>query len=188
MTHDDERDFAEEAANAEHMRVEHEDADDPGRIDKPNKSDIEELSSLMDFDHVIEVHDDGTVTDAAPGIYAPELHGEEFTGFTDWRLLSGYTGQYGYNGPVMHPSEFVGGRLAQDILTTPGLYVALVVEDRRPCEWFVNNATVPAWCCNTHMYDGTGDFPATDNHPDECPFSEEQEPAGWAVAFRDTSE
>lgn len=42
-----------------------------------------------------------------------------------------------------------------------------------PCEWFVNRATVPAWCCNTHMYDGTGDFPATGEHPETCPFVED---------------
>lgn len=42
-----------------------------------------------------------------------------------------------------------------------------------PCEWFVNNGTVPAWCCNTHMYDGTGDFPATGEHPETCPFVED---------------
>jgi hypothetical protein len=41
-----------------------------------------------------------------------------------------------------------------------------------PCEWFVNNATTPSWCCNTHMYDGTGDFPATGEHPEHCQFSE----------------
>lgn len=43
------------------------------------------------------------------------------------------------------------------------------------CEWFVNHATERAWCCNTHMYDGTGDFPATGEHPDECPFAEAEE-------------
>jgi hypothetical protein len=41
-----------------------------------------------------------------------------------------------------------------------------------PCEWFVNNAMVPAWCCGTHMYDGTGDFPASGEHPETCPFVE----------------
>lgn len=107
---------------------------------------VDELNNLMDFDHVIEVHDDGTVTDAAPGIYAPELDGEKLYEPAGWRLLSGYTGQYGYNGPVMHPSEFIGGGLAKDILTEPGLYVALVV-----------------WA----------------DDPND-------EPAGWAVAFRET--
>lgn len=43
------------------------------------------------------------------------------------------------------------------------------------CEWFVNRATERAWCCNTHLYDGTGDYPATGEHPDECPFAEVEE-------------
>jgi hypothetical protein len=151
----------------------------------------DKLSDLMDFDHVIRVHPNGTVTEPA-GVYAPELDGE--TPEPGWRLLAGYTGQYGYNGPIMHSSEFIGGRLARDILDTPGLYVALVVESHdpdEPCEWFVNNATIPSWCCNTHMYDGTGDFPATDNHPDECPFiAVPSEPSldGWAVAYRETDD
>lgn len=40
------------------------------------------------------------------------------------------------------------------------------------CEWFVNKATEPAWCCNTHMFDGTGDYPATEDHPEACDFAE----------------
>lgn len=48
--------------------------------------------------------------------------------------------------------------------------------DETPCAWFVNKATEPAWCCDTHMYDGTGDYPATGEHPEQCDFAE-QEPA-----------
>ena len=44
------------------------------------------------------------------------------------------------------------------------------------CEWVVNNASTPSWVCNTHMYDGTGDYPATGEHPDECDFKENAEP------------
>lgn len=47
-------------------------------------------------------------------------------------------------------------------------------EDDEPCYWIVNNATEPAWCCNTHMYDGTGDYPAAGEHPETCPFREEE--------------
>jgi len=43
---------------------------------------------------------------------------------------------------------------------------------KETCEWFLNNATVPSWCCNTHMYDGTGDYPAAGWHPDICPFDD----------------
>lgn len=90
------------------------------------------LSSLMDFDHVIRVHADGTVTDAHD-VYAPELFQDEGpdgiwreTLHADgWTLMNGYTDQYGYNGPMMHQSEFIGGRMADDILSQPGYYVAV---------------------------------------------------------------
>lgn len=93
---------------------------------------MSDLSEVMDFDHVVQVHDDGTVT-SATGIYAPSLdQWEDETGVwteeldsSEWRLLSGYTGQYGHNGPMMHASEFIGGRMADDILSAPGYYVAI---------------------------------------------------------------
>lgn len=47
---------------------------------------------------------------------------------TQWEALTGYTGQHAYNGPVMHASEYLGGRLADDILATPGIYVVTSVE------------------------------------------------------------
>jgi len=82
----------------------------------------ETLNDVMEFDHVIQVHPDGTVTE--PDIYAPELHDGEVS--PGWSLLNGYSGQYGYSGPIMHPSEFIGGGMARDILAEPGIYVALV--------------------------------------------------------------
>src|SRR5690242_8017377 len=84
------------------------------------------LNDRMEFDHVIRVHEDGTVSDA--GIPAPDLDGESDTVSAPWQLMTGYTGQHGYRGPIMHQSEFIGGRMARDILATPGLYVALVAE------------------------------------------------------------
>jgi hypothetical protein len=89
------------------------------------------LNDVMEFDHVIRVDENGTVTDA-PGIWAPdEVY--ESVGKVDidgrWKLLDGYSGQSGYAGPVMHASEYIGGRMADDILSTPGVYVAVVVMD-----------------------------------------------------------
>jgi hypothetical protein len=87
--------------------------------------DTTNLADVMEFDHVIEVQDDGTVRDR-PDLYAPDLFEDELTD-DRWEFFStGYTGQYLYNGPIMHNSEFIGGRLAQDILDTPGVYVAVV--------------------------------------------------------------
>lgn len=85
----------------------------------------EGLSNAMDFDHCVTVHDDGTVTDAV-GVWAPTLMDEELDS-NKWEFFTtGYSSQYGYSGPIMHNSEFIGGRLADDILSTPGTYVSVV--------------------------------------------------------------
>jgi hypothetical protein len=84
------------------------------------------LDAVMEFDHVIQVHQDGSVTDA-PDIHAPDLHDDELQQRgTEWTLMNGYSGQHGYSGPTMHVSEYIGGDLARDILAEPGYYVALV--------------------------------------------------------------
>lgn len=92
----------------------------------------EALNSIMEFDHVIRVRDDGSVTDE-PGLYAPDVYSEDdgsvTIGGTGWGLLNGYSGQESYSGPVMHPSEYIGGGMARDILAEPGVYVAVVVSD-----------------------------------------------------------
>ena len=93
-----------------------------------------ELSNRMDFDHVVYVDANGVVSDANDvhpyfELYVDEYGRDDFTIEPGWELMSGYTGQYGYSGPVMHPSEFIGGTLAYDILNTPGYYVALTVSD-----------------------------------------------------------
>ena len=57
-----------------------------------------------------------------------------------WELLDGYSGQDRYSGPIMHASEYVGGRMERDILATPGVYVALVdycLDDSDPEGWAV---------------------------------------------------
>jgi hypothetical protein len=114
------------------------------------------LNSIMELDHVVRVGPDGTVTDAV-GVHAPSVYVDtdedgqilgaheqemiESVKCQGWELLSGWTGQYCYHGPIMHPSEFVGGRLAKHILETPGLYCAVSVEtndnDELPAGWAV---------------------------------------------------
>lgn len=87
------------------------------------------LNDRMEFDHVIRVHADGSVTDE-PGTYAPEVYMDSdlSTEVPDgWVLLNGYSGQDSYSGPVMHASEFIGGGMESDILAEPGVYVAVVV-------------------------------------------------------------
>lgn len=89
------------------------------------------LSDVMEFEHVIRVHADGTITEPS-GISAPDVYwsnGTHDVQGNGWSLMNGYSGQYNYSGPVMHDSEFIGGRMADDILSTPGYYVAVIVYD-----------------------------------------------------------
>lgn len=124
-------------------------------MDKP-------LNEIMEFDRVIMAAEDGTITEPVDvNVYA-DLNvtndgTDEFDISEGWELLKGFTGQYSYNGPVMHPSEFIGGGLERHIRETPGYYVALVVEGR--CD-----------------YDGT--TVCTEDSGCDC------EPAGWAIAYK----
>ena len=45
----------------------------------------------------------------------------------NWVPLKGFSGQYGYNGPVMHPSEYIGGGLEDYLLENAGIYVVIAV-------------------------------------------------------------
>lgn len=87
-----------------------------------------ELNGIMSFDHVIEVTVNGEVTES--DMIAPDLRNGELMDEA-WELLQGYSGQDSgkYNGPIMHNSEFIGGKMETDILDHPGVYVALV------CYW-----------------------------------------------------
>jgi hypothetical protein len=120
----------------------------------------------MEFDHVITVSADGTITDSTQDFYGDvsmelvdadsgrwELRAELGDG---WELLSGFSGQYGYSGPCMHPSEFIGGGLERHIRETPGHYVAVVVES--DCGYTEDGCNAEDGCY--------------------C------EPDGWAVAYK----
>lgn len=65
--------------------------------------------------------------------FEEDPHGDDHSLETGWELLTGFTCQYGYSGPGMHSSEYVGGGLAQHILDTPGLYTVLYGDDA----WYV---------------------------------------------------
>jgi hypothetical protein len=97
---------------------------------------------FMDFDHVFTITEDGTIEDADE--YAPSVeHDDKYDVLIDgtphlesetWEAFStGYTGQHGYNGPVMHVSEYLSGGLADDMLSTPGIFVIEVVD--APCDY-----------------------------------------------------
>jgi len=83
------------------------------------------LNDIMEFGRVIEVHEDGSITDAPAGIYAPGLMNDELES-GEWEMLDGFSGQDRYSGPIMHNSEYIGGAMERYIRESPGIYVALV--------------------------------------------------------------
>jgi hypothetical protein len=108
------------------------------------------LDKLMELDHVVMVTPGGYVIGNwelhGPSVYhylnedgdAPDEDPviEQYPGDT-WDFFSrGYTGQYGVrrSDPVMHNSEFLGGRLARDILAVdvPTLFVVTLVMGLHP--------------------------------------------------------
>lgn len=92
------------------------------------------LSQKMDFDHVVEIRPWGenlgaigkrAITDR-PDLYAPNLLDDELDS-SEWEFFSGgYTRQDSYSGPVMHNSEFIGGKLESDMLEECGIFCAVV--------------------------------------------------------------
>lgn len=133
----------------------------------------EALSKIADFDHIFAVLPDGTVADTeggvplstvyglhAPDAHEPDVHATTLTyGDATWSLpLSGLTGQYGYSGPWLHDSEMIVGGVAERVLSTPGLWVAIY-------------ATFD--CDDDDHQIGTGDH-------DECDTITE----GWTLAHR----
>lgn len=75
------------------------------------------LNDLLEFDHVVIVAEDGTVSDTPRDVDAPSLYDGELDD-ASWSMLDGYSGQDRYSGPIMHNSEFVGEgcRMERDIL------------------------------------------------------------------------
>lgn len=99
---------------------------------------MQALDDIMGLtDPPVRVNPDGTLTetdDRAPESFASDGSDDE----TDiiepakragWDVLTGYSGQHTYNGPVMHASEYIGGGLARDILAEPGVYAVATVDD-----------------------------------------------------------
>lgn len=83
------------------------------------------LNAAMEFDHVVRVNVDGTVSDV-DGLHAPELFDHEISD-PRWSPVGNYTSQQG-GGWLMHNCESIGGRMAIDILAEPGVYVAIVAD------------------------------------------------------------
>lgn len=97
------------------------------KYDGPDLREDRNLSNLMEFDHVIAVGPDGEAYDGIRGKFAPDCFNVDpyHNSIEGWELLTGYTGQHGYDGPWMHDSEQLSGRMVDDILDRPGYYVAV---------------------------------------------------------------
>lgn len=81
----------------------------------------------VEFDHAFRITEDGTITDdGLDNVHAPELVDEQI--YSDsWEFwTTGRSNQDSYQGPIMHPSEYIGGGLERDLLSEPGVYVVVV--------------------------------------------------------------
>lgn len=89
--------------------------------------DFGKIDSQVEMDSAFGIDRDGNVVKV--DAWAPEVYlsqdGLEVPG--DWEAVNGYSGQYGYSGPVMHPSEVMdGSKMEEYVRENPGTY-ALVV-------------------------------------------------------------
>jgi hypothetical protein len=161
-------------------------------IKEGSRSKSDTLDALMSMDHVIRVDAGGLVHDDVRGVHAPEINMDtdddgqilaehdaaliadlERAG---WTAETGWTGQYGNHkdNPVMHVSEFIGGSLAEHILSTPGYWVACMVEvDSEVCpnESPTCKLSDPCVICT-----------------DESGEQREREAVGWVVLHREPQE
>lgn len=164
------------------------------RITVDLSRDIYALSKIMEFDRVLRVHTDGTVSHPTD-VHAPEVHldtGDDgqildeheeamikYIKDQGWSLMRGWSGAYlAGDSPIMHESEFIGGHLAEEILETAEQeddvdYVALVVEvDSEVCPNESDTCTLSDPC--VLCYDDTGE-------------QREREAAGWLIAYREVT-
>jgi hypothetical protein len=99
------------------------------------------VNDFMEFNRVVRVSSEGEMTHEN-GVYGPdevwvELDSDGQMVSLDpsdiniegsgWSLLNGFSGQHGYPGPIMHPSEGLGGGLERHIRSHPGVYVVVEV-------------------------------------------------------------
>lgn len=90
------------------------------------------LSDKMEFDHVIQVLENGTAI-SSDGISSPDevwfdpsVNGDVDCG-EGWTPMVGHSVHIG--SACFHPSEFIGEGLSNYILSEPGFYVSVIVRD-----------------------------------------------------------
>ena len=90
------------------------------------------LDNSIEFDSAFIVLPNGEYSET--GEYVPNVYNDAETDViiesSEWEALTGYTGQYGYNGAVLHSSEYFGGGLLKDVSEDlGGVYALTVVYD-----------------------------------------------------------
>lgn len=104
------------------------------------------LSHLIEFDVAFTITPHHLIVDPGEGSPAPEVHvvddGDVHVCSDEWETWSdGMSNQWGYSGPILHPSEFLGGGMARELLATPGEYVITEVVDPddpdSPAGWII---------------------------------------------------
>lgn len=124
------------------------------------------LNDIMEFNRVVRVDMYGRVHDASSFVKDPpealyvmldndgDMIGSDARDGIDvlvdtelggWMPLQGHCGAYGESSQsfIQHPSEFIGGGLEDRIVSTPGYYVAVMVDgdspggDSEPIGWTV---------------------------------------------------
>ena len=107
------------------------------RADGRDHPDFGKLTHQVDFDHAFGIDKTGTHVElprdhpdaqtyfeSIEHINDPEgPNGERWDGVPEgWEVVTGFTGQYGYDGGLVHPSEFPGGGMEAHVRENPGLY------------------------------------------------------------------
>jgi len=95
------------------------------------------LNDNIDFDRpftLVNVDDEHATIEFPEDVHEPDVSLAGNSGAFDissdkWRAVSGYSGQHGYSGPIMHVSEFLGGGMAEAIVQDGGTYVVVEVRD-----------------------------------------------------------
>jgi hypothetical protein len=113
----------------------------------PNRDSLDDVMGLDAPPVRVEHAPNGDVlVTTLPDVHAPESLPDDDAELirearaSGWEPLSGFTGQYGYRGPILHPSEYIGGGLARHILETPGDYAVATADDPEtgePSGWVV---------------------------------------------------
>lgn len=88
--------------------------------------DFGNIDKETEMDSTFSIDENGSVVDSPNSVYAPEVYSYEdgtIEGINGWEPVTGFSGQYGYSGPLMHPSEVMGGsNMEKYVRENPGTY------------------------------------------------------------------